>query len=214
MSRIWILFAALSLPFSACLQAQEQEQSLGDIARQVRKTKEQKNEAVPKAVLTDDSLASSKSSAAPVFGDASGGSPKSTEEVVARARASLDQADRALTLLAPMDRTTLAKVALEGRDVDFPGRRAWEEKLFATKQSYVTHGRRLLEEARQVLAEIESLSSSGETSPSSARAQDLLHRAHEVMQDAFQTEANFQAVILEGQNLAKQSSDKESRPIL
>jgi hypothetical protein len=49
---------------------------------------------------------------------------------------------------------------------------------------------------------------SGKVAASDPRAQELMRRTHQLMQDAFQTEANFQAVILGGQELAKQSASK------
>jgi len=184
-----------------------QQQSLGDIARQARKAKEErdKSAAAPKKIFTDENFptggATSKADLARL--DNPQASPS---DRVATARAMLDRAGHELDVLDPMDRATLAKAALQGREGDFPGRRAWEEKLFASKQHYVAHGRDLIRDTKGVLDELESLTTGGKVSPSDPRAQELGLKARRLMQDAYQTEANFQAVALEGAELAKQAA--------
>lgn len=118
------------------------------------------------------------------------------------ARADFDDAERTLDQLEPLDRVELAKLALQGSSADFPGRHAWEDKLFTAKQGYVSHGRVLVREARQLLDEAQSLAANGKTPESKSKMQDLSLR--QVMQDSLQTEANFQAILLEGQKLANQ----------
>jgi hypothetical protein len=120
---------------------------------------------------------------------------------MANAIAKLDQADAALNRVAPMDRTMLAKVALQDDDVDFPGRRNWETKLYDAKQIYVAHGHDLLEQTRELLAEAQAVEGKGSASERSA----LMARLQAVMQDANRTEAGFMAIIMEGKDLAKQS---------
>ena len=209
MSRKLLWIALLTaVPFTP-LRAQEpdQQQSLGDIARQARKAKEDqaKTTAAAKAVITEDSLPSRRT-----LGSASSTrldkSNATAADKFAEANADFDDAERSLNQLEPLDRAELAKVALPGQSADFPGRAAWEDKLFAAKQGYVSHGRVLLSEARQLLDEIKSLSSAEKTPESKSKLQGLSLRLRQVMQDALQTEANFQAVLVEGQKLANQSA--------
>jgi hypothetical protein len=208
-------------------RAQEQQQSLADAARQARKAKDDKdkNAAKPKTVYTEDTLGGGKSggelglgvlptlktpsdssagaAAASGAGASSGNlSPSSmvpgaggSGDPVAAAYDGIDKAEAALNRLEPMDRATLAKTALEGNNVDFPGRRAWEEKLFATKQAYVSRSRQLLQQMQGLMSSAQS----------GASQQDLMSRAQALQQAATQTEGAFQAVITEGQNLAKQA---------
>jgi len=225
--------AALICAAILCLPAgaQEQQQSLADAARQARKDKDDKakdkdkSAAKPKTVYTEDTLGGGKSgselglgvlptlkssndsgagSTAASGAAASSGnlSPSSmipgaggNSEPVAAAYDGIDKAEAALNRLEPMDRATLAKTALEGNNVDFPGRRAWEEKLFATKQVYVSR-------SRQILQQMQGIMSSAQSGGSQ---QDLMSRAQTLQQAATQIESAFQAVITEGQNLAKQA---------
>lgn len=194
-----VLAAILCSLFPLATFAQEQP-SLGDVARQVRKEKE-KNSAPAKKVFTDDNLPSGAADKADLarFDNAQA----TPSDRIAAARAVLARGKQALDILGPLGRSSLAKLALQGRDADFPGRRAWEDKLFAAKEHYVAHGRELFRETQEILDNIESLTSAGKVSPSDPRAQELGHRALQLMQDAYRTEADFQAVVLEGQDLAK-----------
>ena len=112
----------------------QQEQSLGDIARQTRKAKEErdKSAAQPKKIFTDENVSASGSSNKADLAqlDNPGASPA---ERLATARRMIARAEELLDKLDPMNRSSLAQLVLEGQDVDFPGRRAWEEKLFAAK---------------------------------------------------------------------------------
>jgi hypothetical protein len=118
-----------------------------------------------------------------------------SSDPVAAAYEGIDKAEAALNRLDPMDRATLAKTALDGNDVDFPGRRAWEEKLFANKQVYVSRSRQLLQQMQGIMS----------SATSGGSQQDLMSRAQTLQQAATQVESTFQAVITEGQNLAKQA---------
>ncbi len=185
--------------------AQDQP-SLGDVARQARKDKE-KNAAQRKTVITEDDLPSSKA----LGGLGELGSTKSAGDGDAMAKGlnALDRAETALNKLDPMDRETLAKAALLDNDVDFPNRRRWEDKLYSAKQQYVSHGRELFRQLRQVLADVQSLQSSqsgqGKLSPDDPRAQELLRRLQEIVQDAVRTDNAYQSVVVEGWDLAKQA---------
>jgi len=185
--------------------AQDQP-SLGDVARQARKDKE-KNATQPKTVITDDNLPSSKQ----LGGLADLGSSKSAADgsSMAKGLEALDRAEGVLNKMDPMDRTTLAKAALLDKDVDFPNRSRWEDKLYAAKQQYVSHGRELFREMRQVMADVQSMRSSQsgqrKLSPEDPGAQELLRRLQEIVQDAIRTENAYQSVVMEGWDLAKQA---------
>lgn len=206
MPRKLSLFVAMSFTLFAwrLANAQDQQPSLGDVARQVRKDKE-KNGGAAKKVITDESMASSKA-----FGGLNdAGSSEGSGDAMARGLAGLDRAESALNKLDPLDRATLAKAALLDNDVDFPGRRVWEDKLYAAKQQYVTHGRELMREMREILAQAQSLKGSqggqGKVDGSDPRAQEMIHRLQELVQDAVRTDTAYQAVVMEGWDRAKQA---------
>lgn len=198
---LWVLI------LSAPAWAQDQP-SLGDVARQARKDKE-KNKAQAAKVITDDTLPSSKGLSGLALGDL-GSAPGSDQGgAMARALAGLEQAEGALNKLGPMDRATLAKAALLENDVDFPNRRSWEDRLYAAKEQYVSHGRELFREMRQILADAQALKASQDgqkkLSPDDPRAQQMLRRIQEIMEDAVRTDRAYQSVVVEGWDLAKQA---------
>ena len=198
---LWVLIP------SAPAWSQDQP-SLGDVARQARKDKE-KNKAQAAKVITDDTLLSSKGLSGLALGDL-GSAPGSDQGgAMARALAGLEQAEGALNKLGPMDRATLAKAALLENDVDFPNRRSWEDRLYAAKEQYVSHGRELFREMRQILADAQSLKASQDgqkkLSPDDPRAQQMLRRIQEIMEDAVRTDRAYQSVVVEGWDLAKQA---------
>ncbi len=186
----------------------QDQPSLGDVARQARKDKE-KNKAQATKVITDDTLPSSKGLSGLALGDL-GSAPGSDQgAAMGRALAGLEQAEGALNKLGPLDRATLAKAALLENDVDFPNRRSWEDRLYAAKEQYVSHGRELFREMRQILADAQSLKASQDgqkkLSPDDPRAQQMLRRIQEIMEDAVRTDRAYQAVVVEGWDLAKQA---------
>jgi len=186
--------------------AQDQP-SLGDVARQARKDKE-KNNTPPKKVITDDSLPSSKALGG--LGDLGSSKSAGDGSAMAKGLEALDRAETALNKLDPLDRATLAKAALLDNDMDFPNRPRWEDKLYSAKQQYVSHGRELFREMRQVLGDVQSLQSSQggqkKLSPDDPRAQELLRRLQDIVQDAVRTENAYQSVVVEGWDLAKQTT--------
>jgi len=202
-----MLFAAsLLAALPICAQEAEQ-QSLGDTARQARKAKEDRDKtaAKPAKVFNEDNFHSSGAGKADLAQLASP-TASPTERMVA-ARRAIARGEQLLNALDPMTRTTLAETALQGQNNDFPGRRAWEEKLFAAKEHYVSHGRDLFRETKALLNNMEALTSSGNANPSDPRMTDISHRALQLMQDANKTDADFQAIVLEGQDLAKRSAN-------
>ena len=201
---IWVLIP--STP--ACAQDQPQP-SLGDVARQARKDKE-KNKAQAKTVITDDTLPSSKGLgglAASDLGSSQGSGDAGS--AMARALDRVNEAEANLKKLDALDRATLAKAVLLDNDVDFPNRRNWEDRLFAAKEHYVSHGRELIGELKQIVADARAQQAppggQGKMSPDDPRAKEMIRKVQEIVQDAVRTESAYQAVVVEGWDLAKQA---------
>jgi hypothetical protein len=201
----WSSLALLLFTVSALAaqeaDAQEQQPSLGEVARQARKDKE-KNAVAPKKVITDETLATSKDFNG--IGDVA--SSQGSSDAMARGLAGLDRVDAILNKLDPMDRASLAKAALLDNNVDFPNRAAWEDQLYEAKQTYVAHGRELTRQMRKILADAQSLKAQpgqDKPNPSDPRVQEMVHRIQDLVQDAVRTDAAYQAVVMEGWDRAK-----------
>ena len=214
MPRKLVVLAAFVLLATTQVEAQDQQQaspsqpqppSLAEVARQTRKAKEEKEKAsgAPKIVVSDDSLVSSSSNRLafeqPPDAKASG------SDALANAEKQFERAEQILDRLEPLDKTTLARAALLNQPVDFPGRANWEDRLYAAKQYYVSHCRDLVRQAREFIANAQALKASG-ASENDPRVQDLFHRALQIMRDASLTDADFEAVVLQGQDMAKQAA--------
>jgi hypothetical protein len=223
-----LAFGGLLVTPLAAVRAQDQPQSLGEIARQNRKDKE-KNPTTAKTVLTDDNFGGSSRSggggSAQAAGAGSGAAaignltapsgPSKTasgdESPMAKAWDGIGRAQDSLERLAPLDRATLAKVVLEGNDVNFPNRRAWEDRLFVAKERYVAHSRQLLGEMKDLLQNTQAMhdaNSGAKVGSENAQAQQLMVRAQVLLGDAQNTEAEFKAVMDEGVAQAKQASPR------
>ena len=207
MSRRLTLLAGLVVVLNLCTAVRGQDSpSLGDVARQLRKDK---SDAAPKKVITNDDLPANASSSAVglgTIGDSKGLSkPGDTESP----EAAIGKMEAAIKLLDSTDRATLVKAALQGTNPDFPGRRAWEDKLWEAKQAYVVRGKELSEEAKKILSTSQSLQASqgGQTlKPDDPRVQELTRRLKQFIQDAMRADSNFRAVMMEGLDLAKETS--------
>ena len=209
------LAAVLSLglsgtPCSAQEQSQDQSQSqappsLGDIARQARKDKE-KSANKSKTIITDDTLPSSKSLSG--FGDLGSSQTVGDSAAMSKALSRLEEAESELNKLDTLDRATLARAVLMGNDVDFPGRRNWEDRLYSEKQRYVSRERELIVEVRKTAAQVESWKASQggqKLDPNDPRVRQLKSRVAEIIQDALRTEQDYRAVVMDGWDLAKQA---------
>ena len=203
--------------------AQQQEPSLADAARQARQNKD-KNAAPTKKVFTDEDVLSTHSDSSSMTGLGSGhsSSTNSAGHSASKASASSDdktpmgqawagigRAEDSLDQLAPLDRGSLARVVLEGNDVDFPGRRAWEERLYIAKETYVAQSRQLVEEMKSVMENAQSFKDSdgaAKDGSNSPQAQQLVARTQRLLQQAQTTEASFKAVMQEGVDQAKLAS--------
>lgn len=207
--RLAIRFLLVCLPacfLGAAADAQEQQPSLGDVARKARKDKE-KNAAAPKKVLTDDDMPSSSTKALSGLSDL-GSSPTSGDATpLAKGMAAMDHVEDILNKLEPLDRPTLAKAVLMDNDVEFPGRHSWEDKLYAAKEHYVSHCREIVREGRRILEDAQALKTAqgGKLDQTDPRAKEVVHKVQELMQDAVRTDTAYQAVVMEGWDLAKQA---------
>ncbi|HEY6946590.1 MAG TPA: hypothetical protein VI431_15735 [Candidatus Acidoferrum sp.] len=204
---LWLSFSWT--PASAQGQSQDQSQSqtqpsLGDIARQARKDKEKNAANKPKTVITEDTLPSSKGLGG--LGDLGSAQAGGDGSAMDKAVAKVAEAEAALKQLESLDRATLAKAVLLDNDVDFPSRRAWEDKLYAAKEHYVSREGELIVELKQIVAQIQSRQASqAKLDPKDPQAQQMKSKLMEIVQDAIRTEQDYRAVVMEGWDLAKQA---------
>jgi len=201
---LWLIIP--STPCRAQDQTQDQAQpqpSLADIARQARKDKE-KNAAKSKTVITDDTLPSSKGLGG-LAGDLGGSQGRVDSNAMAKALAKVEEAEAGLKQLQTLDRATLAKAVLLDNDADFPNRRAWEDKLVAAKEHYVSHEGELIAELKQIVAQVQSRQGSGKLDPNDPSSQQMKNRLLDIVQDALRTEQEYRGVVMEGWDLAKQA---------
>ena len=197
--------AILSAPCPAQQQTQDPQQtpppSLADVARQARKDRE-KNSSKAKEVVTDDNLSSKVG--------LGGLSIVGGDNSLAQAMEKVDEADARLKHLDALDRFNLAKAVLAENNVDFPGRRGWEEKLFAEKQRYVAHERELISQMRQTVRQIQALQAASgpeaKLDPNNPQVKQIKQKLADITQDATRTEESYKAVIKEGTDLAKQAN--------
>jgi hypothetical protein len=195
-----IILAALLWVLSTPGRSQE-SQSLGDLARQLRS---QKSAAQPGTVITNDDLPSA--SAVTILGLEKPVDPTSSSQpgTDSSPLASLAQWESVVKQIDSIDRAALLKLALHGANPDFPGRGNWEERLFAAKQTYVSQGRELVQRARQLLTEAHALKSA-QANADDPRVKELGESLKEVVRESVRADAAFQAVILEGRDLAHQA---------
>jgi len=201
---LWLIIP--STPCRAQDQTQDQAQpqpSLADVARQARKDKE-KNAAKSKTVITDDTLPSSKGLGG-LAGDLGGSQGRVDSSAMAKALAKVEEAEAGLKQLQTLDRATLAKAVLLDNDADFPNRRAWEDKLVAAKEHYVSHEGELIAELKQIVAQVQSRQGSGKLDPNDPSSQQMKNRLLDIVQDALRTEQEYRGVVMEGWDLAKQA---------
>jgi hypothetical protein len=207
MSRGLIVLAGLLVTLGLCTSVRSQDSpSLGDLARQLRKDKPNASTA---KVLTNDDIAPSKDS--PGLGVQVLSKPGSSEA----AQTEIDKMEAKMNALDELDRTTLVKIVLQGQDTPFPGRPAWEDKLWDAKQVYARQGRELIEKSKQLFSTAQSLRDSQnrqEIKPDDPKVQDLMAKSRQLVQEGQRTEAAFMAVVTEGLDLAKQYGPKEATP--
>jgi hypothetical protein len=206
--KLSILSACLfALVFCAPGRSQDSP-SLGDLARQAQKNK---STSPAKKVLTNDDISSGSTSGngltssgmgsiaapAPARAPAASTAQPSAEEAAGQLEALINK-------IAGLSRAELVSGALQGVDANFPGRNEWEQRLLSARQVYVERGRDLLRNAKQIQATAESLR--GTQDPNDPRVKDLTSRLEGLVRDGTRLDASFQAVILEGRDLAAHAS--------
>jgi hypothetical protein len=214
MARNLVLIASCALALAACASARSQDSqapalSLGDLARQAQKDKDKEKANKPAVkVLTNDDVSSSSGGGTSALASGLGQLVKPPAESKAGADPSptekLDQLESFLGQVESMDRATLVRSVLNGKDADFPGRSKWEERLFAARETYVVQCRELIQKARQIVATADSLK--GSQDPNDPRAKEMTARLQSLMKDGVRTDAALQAVIIEGRDLSGQSA--------
>jgi hypothetical protein len=203
------LFATCAMVLVFCLPGHAQDSpSLGDLARQAQKNK---SNAPAKKVFTNDDL-SSTSGTGPSelgasldsgLGQAGQATTSGKPDATSSPSQDLERMEALMNRLDSLDRATLVKNVLKGVDFDFPGRSEWEEKLYAAKLAYTSQRHELVQKAKQIVASAESIK--GVQDPNDPRVKDLGKRLKELVRDGVRADASFQAVILEGRDLARQS---------
>jgi hypothetical protein len=187
-----------------CLPGHGQDSpSLGDLARQLQK---EKGNGPATKTITNDDIPSASAPSSPGFGEVSNSRAPGKPGTSANPSEELARVESMLSKIDSLDRATLAKAVLEGVDSNFPGRGQWEQKLYAAKLVYVAQGRELMQKAKQMQASAQSLQ--GSKDPNDPRVKDLTNRLKELVRDGVRADATFQAVILEGRDLASQSSSR------
>ena len=198
-----IALSAMAFVFCVPLHGQDSP-SRGDIARQAQKDKA--NKPVVKVITNDDMPSGSGGISTSLAGGsgkfAKPGTPGAANATMSPAEG-IEKLQSMLDHVDSQDRATLASNVLEGHDVNFPGRAAWEEKLFAAKQAFVTRGRVLLEKAKQIEVSAEGIKDV--LDQNDPRVKSLAAKLQQLELDNQQNSAAFKAVIQEGQDLAAQS---------
>ncbi len=214
MRRTLPLFAACALTLLLGLPGHSQDSpSLGDLARQAQKDK---SNAPPRKVITNEDLPSASvlgssgsgsglgSSLNAGIGQSGGAAGSSKPGAAQTPLQALERMEAFMNQIDSQDRATLVKTILQGVDSDFPGRSKWEERLYAAKQVYVSQGRDIAQRGRQILAATDSLQ--GNHDPNDPRVKQVNEQLKDLVRDGVRADAAFQAVILEGRDLAKQAS--------
>jgi hypothetical protein len=197
----WMILAALLSAITFPARGQDSP-SLGDVARQMRS---QKSASQPKKVITNDDLPAPSTGA--VLGLSGSGDPAgiAAPNSQSAALASLSRWELIVKKIDSIDRGALVKLALQGANPDFPGHEKWEDRLMAAKATYVSQGLELIESARQLLESAQALKTA-EAKPDDPRVKDLADNLKTLVQQSVRCDAAFQAVILEGRDLAHQAS--------
>lgn len=201
------LIAACALVLLFCQVGRAQDSpSLGDVARQAQRDRVKKS---PAKVFTNDDMPAGASDPATAFGAGlgqlapgpAGGASKaepSPEQKLALLEAVIEKVDS-------LDKATLVQnVLADKKGVDFPGRPAWEDRLYAAKQAYVVQARDLVQKARQIVASANSLK--GNQDPNDPRIKEMSARLEALARDAVRTDSGFQALMIEGRDLASQQA--------
>jgi hypothetical protein len=187
---------------SFCVPGHSQDSPpLGDLARKLQK---EKGNTPATKTITNDDIPSAPGISSPGLGELSDSKLPVKPGASATPSDELARVESLVNKIDSMDRATLVKAVLEGVDSNFPGRSQWEQKMYAAKLAYVSQGRDLIQKAKQLSASAQSLQ--GNKNPDDPRVKDLTNKLKELVQNGTRADAAFQAVILEGRDLASQSS--------
>ena len=215
-----LIAAGISIATAPCGSAQTQDgqPSVADAARAAAAAKKDKDKtAAAKTVITEDSLGSGaavapKTGASAAGGTTSGSNATGNSGGGAMNSASLDEAwgrlqatEATLNQFEPLGKAEVGATVLGGFVGDFPGRAQWEEKMYAEKTAYVARSKQLIQAMKETLLQMAQMNSGDQKlSPNDPKVLALTKRTTQLMQMAARTESEFQAVVSEGRELAKQ----------
>ena len=202
MLRRLAILSALLWICSAPAYSQD-EPSLGDVAREARS---QKSSGQSKNVITNENLPSDSTISVFGRGDSSGANGLGKLDSSASPEATLNKWEAIVKYVASLDRPTLVNLALKGAQGDFPGRSGWEDRLVTARQTYVFREWDLLQKARQLVAAAQALHQehAGDNDP---RVKDLMAKLKALVQGSVQAESAFEAIVMEGRDLAQHASN-------
>lgn len=199
---------ALALIFCMPGSAQDSSSSpsLGDLARQAQKDKA--NKPAAKVITNDDLPSTSAVAGASIsggLGQLAPGQSASASSAQLSPTEKLAQLEKLLNVADSLDKTTLARSVLQDKkDVDFPGRAKWEDRMYAANRLFVTQNRELIERARQIISSADTLK--GTPDPNDPRVREIRAQLEGLVQDAMRADSALQAVAMEGRDLASQGA--------
>ena len=212
-------------PQAASQQSQQDQQaqqppSLGDVARKYReeKAEREKNSSQPGVVYTNEGILpvgganalgmGAAANAAQPGRDVAGRSGSASDPLTGYAGvvATLDSSMAKINALAAADRAALISAVLKENNVDFPGRKQWENRLMQSRDYYVAHARQLIDQMRELMAQAKALhDAEPNLSEDDPRVQSLMSKIREVTNAAQPLANDFKSVVELGQALAKQA---------
>jgi hypothetical protein len=211
-----LIAAGISIATAPCgfAQTQDAQPSVADAARAAAAAKKDKA-AATKTVITEDSLGSGAAVAPKGAGSSAASGTTSGSNAAGNSgmnSASLDEAwarlqatEATLNQFEPLGKAEVGATVLGGFTGDFPGRAEWEEKMYAEKTAYVARSRQLIQAMREALLQMAQMNSGDQKlSPNDPKVVALTKRTTQLMQMAGKTEGEFQSVVNEGRELAKQ----------
>ena len=198
---VTVVFAALMAAPAWCQDFTASTTSLGEIARQLRS---EKTGAAPAKVITNEDVGAPSPAGVLGIGAANGTNSSLASGAKPSPEESLNRWETVVNQIATIDQQKMVKLALQGSTADFPGRSSWESRLMTAKDAYVTDGRELIREGRELLANAHTLENEHVES-TDPRAKEMEAKLKEFVTRAMKMDANFEAVILEGRDLARQA---------
>jgi hypothetical protein len=211
-----IVVCALALVTFKSVRAQDSplpssSPSLGDLARQAQKDKDKDRANKTSArVFTNEDVSPSAGGISGTMGGGIGqvgqrSNRNQSEDTLSPAE-KLAKTEILLNYIESLDRATLIRNVLNGKEVDFPGRAKWEERLVAARQIYVAQGREMIQNARNIVASADSLKNAAAQDPNDPRVKEIGAKLQALIREAVRTDSAFQAVVVEGRDLAAQAA--------